>query len=193
MDENLTPEQERLTRWIDQALEPEEERALEASAEGLGNAQDEKAQAEAVGQLLRRHLPPSLDPPYPDFFQSQILKRIREAEAPSPKAKASGSFWQAIWGWFRSPVVAAATAAVTVAALAWFGWRPSGLGDPVGASQVVSAFSPELNVHTKSYYSEEAQATIIELEGLAPVSDAETIEAFVPPPSRPRIALAFQP
>ncbi len=75
-DQPLSPAEDHLTRWLDRtpgAIPPENLSPDEASRL--------QADTAALTSLLRTHVPVSTEPPYPDFFNSQILKKIRDEQA----------------------------------------------------------------------------------------------------------------
>jgi len=140
-------------------------------------SQAELRSIEALSSMLKAELPKKVEPQYPDFFNSQIIRRIerdeaRELHEASPAssgsaAEGSGSTAPAAAGpggffrWF--PWAAAATACAVAAFLALQG---GGSAAHSGGAVIASAYAPASTVQVKTWYSEEAEATVIDLVGL---------------------------
>ncbi len=153
------PEDHDLIRWLDGEMTPAER---ERYAARLAADPALKAEVEMMQQMsadLRAHLPAEMPVPYGDFFNSQIQVRIaqEEARALEPAGRPALS-WR---DWFRLPTLVAATAAVGIAAVMIWQQPPSGSG-----SVVLSTYAPNPNVQARAYHSDEAQATMLVLEGL---------------------------
>jgi hypothetical protein len=187
-DDPLTSSEVQLTRWLDHApgavppenLDPREAARL-------------RADAASVAELLRRHVPTSVEPPYPDFFNSQLLRKIRQEQAhelPQPTAR-SGGFWSSLAGLLRSPWVAAgATAAVTILAVATL--RSPGGVDASTGTRVLSVFSPEPNATARVQATRDQGAVIITLDGLEAFPADRNVVGVLHDDSRPLVA-SYQP
>ncbi len=160
-------EDELTTRWIDGELDTAGRAELDkAMPEG---AEAAKAEAEALRAALRAEFPAELEPPYAEFFNSQIQKRIREGEAeavaPVPAARPAS-----VWTWLRSPFTLGAAAAACLAIVAARNW---GGGD--GAKKpdpLVSAYAPDPTIKVvRAEYDAEVGATVILLSGLDRIPD----------------------
>jgi hypothetical protein len=163
-DPHLTPEEAALLRALDREGPPPADLPPDFSAH-----QQEHA---ALGELLRRTAAPEL--PYPDFFNAQLQRRIREEQVPAPAAPpARVSWFERI---FRSPWALAGAAAV-LAAVAWMGWDNGGAR---GGNQVISLFSPESRTAPEVFFSEEAEATVILLDSVEAYPADRAIVASVP-------------
>ena len=110
---------------------------------------------------MRAHLPAELPVPHPDFFNSQIQVRIAQEEASGARMLQPKS---AGWlSWLRVPSFATAlavTAAVVIAGVMI--WQ----GGETGQTVVLSTYAPDPGVQTRTFHSEEAQATVLMLDGL---------------------------
>ena len=71
-DEPISPQDSQMTRWIDALPDAPLPEGI-----NIDEASRERAAAAAVATLLRQHVPLRQDPPYPDFFNAQVLKKIR--------------------------------------------------------------------------------------------------------------------
>jgi anti-sigma factor RsiW len=162
-DDDLSAMDERLTRWIDGAMSEIERRDFERELESdpaRADWQKHKAGATALGSLLREHLPDRIEPPFPDFFNSQVLRKIRESQPSERRDSAARSI--AVIDWLKSRwLVAAAAAAVLVAIGA------VALGRKGQHTEVLSVYSPEPNATAHTWFSRSAHAAVIEVNGLA--------------------------
>jgi anti-sigma-K factor RskA len=148
-------------RWLDGELSPTERAAFE---QRLASDPELRAEAEAgrqLSQLLKRELPAEMPVPHADFFNSQIQVRLSQVEADERRtAKATPAGWLngLRWPWL---VGAAAAAVITIALL-----RTEG---PVSSSTdtlVRSTYAPNPKVVVSSFHSDEAEATVLMLDGL---------------------------
>ena len=174
--------EELITRWIDGELEPAEKAEFDKLfAEDSEFATRAKSEAAAVGDALRRELPASLEPPYPDFFNSQIQKRIREENAGGGvHGGATEPF--SVWSWLKSPFTLGAAAAACLALV-----LVRGGGDATSANPtVLTTYAPDPAVTVvKAEYDAEAGATVIMLTGLERIPDevdvgGRSIATYVP-------------
>jgi hypothetical protein len=184
-DDPISSTEVQLTRWLDNtpgATPPENMDPRESARL--------RADAEAVAALLRKHVPTSVEPPYPDFFNSQLLKKIRDEHGHAHPAAASeaGGFWPALGAWLRSPwLAAAATAAVAVLAVTT--WRPPGGGELASGTRVLSVFSPEPNATARIHTASDREAVIITLDGLEAFPSDRAVVGLFTDESRPLIAV----
>ena len=164
---NPEPNEELLTRWIDDDLFGQELIDFEASiADDREMFDAMRAEAKGLGNMMRANFASSVEPPYPDFFNSQIQKHIRDSNEGGLPGKAS--IGSQIWSWFRSPFTLAAAAAVALLLTV-------SRQQDESHSVVSSTFSPNPNVVATSFFSEDANATVIVLEGLDAIPDDREI------------------
>lgn len=179
-----------LTRWIDGQLTPEEAARVAQQLDAEPRLLRDKEEATHLRTLLRAHLPASAEPPSPEFFTSSVMEEIRrEAPAPRPAARRQSASWLS---WLRAPWFAPAASAA-VLALAFVIWRPA-KSEPA-ADLLVQAYTPDASITATAYYSEEAEATVIDLQNVT-VPDDREIKAFdvasaePPAPGEPQILFA---
>ncbi len=161
-----------LTRWVDGQLTPEETaRVAEQTAQSPELLRDKHA-ARQIGTLLREHLPVSLDPPSPEFFTSSIMEEIRRELPAAPARPVRPSRWE----WLRAPWFAplASAAAVAVAFVVW----DHRAAPAVAPGLLAQTYTPDPKVTASTYYSEEAEATVIDLQNLDAVPDNHEVRAF---------------
>lgn len=85
---SMKPSEETLTAWIDDALPPGERAHFEANLPA--EAEEERRQAQELGQLLRSHLkaPPLRNA---DFFTQSILSQIQPPASGNPAKHATAA------------------------------------------------------------------------------------------------------
>jgi hypothetical protein len=102
--------------------------------------------------------------PYSDFFNHQLSNRIKEEEeAPAPTAAEREALAESMFPRFMFFKKFAAFAAITVAAvfaILFF------INIKVGGSEIVSTYTPDPSLEAKTFYSDEADATVLLIEGL---------------------------
>jgi anti-sigma factor RsiW len=158
-----TPEQtnELITRWIDGTLDDVERAGLEAE---MGRNPALRAEAEAMqqlGSLLRANVTIEKPLQHADFFNSQIQERIAELQR-SEKRSSSASGGALGWlRWLRTPWAIAGAAAVIA-----LGLFISQMGSDDRNTQVHNHYTPNPNVRVESFHSNEADATVLILDGL---------------------------
>ncbi|HCN77844.1 MAG TPA: hypothetical protein DIT13_11705 [Verrucomicrobiales bacterium] len=148
-----------LIRWLDDELPPlERERFVtRMNADPIL-----RGEAEAMRELareLRAHLPKTLPVPHADFFNSQIQVRIAREENPSRASRTPAGSWLE---WFRLPGLALGAAAAALVFGATFAWQHESLKN----SLVLTTYAPDPGVTAQTWFSDDAQATVLMLDGL---------------------------
>jgi hypothetical protein len=162
-----------LLRWLDGEMNAAEKAAFESR---LAADPALKAEAELMQRLsadLRTHLPAEMPVPYADFFNSQIQVRLAQDENQQLSAPAAEGWF----GWLRKPWLtpAFAAAAIVMAALTmWQNGAPSEGTD----SLVNSIYVPNSAVQARAFHSDEAQATVLMLDGLEEMPADRKIVGF---------------
>ena len=170
---DLERNQQRLTRWIDGELDGDELREFEQALADDPQLAAAKAEAESLRQLLQSEMP-DRDIPNPEFFNSQIQRRIADESADTtrspPPASNSG-----ILSWFLSPFTLASAA--TVIALGLFALSQLPGGKPsTDHTSVASTYTPDKAIDARDFYSAAADATVIVLDGLSALPDSTEIK-----------------
>jgi len=174
---NLEDRQQQLTRWIDGELEGEALRAFEAAAAEDPLLLEAKVEADHLRQMLQSDMP-AREIPNPEFFNSQIQRRIADdLPAPTPSPASSSPTGGGIMSWFRSPFTLASAAAVVGLGLFALSHAP----DPGGSANadhtsVASTYTPDRQIDASHFYSDEADATVIMLDGLAALPDSTELK-----------------
>ena len=167
----MNRKEEIITRWIDGELN-EEDRAEfdELMKDDPEFCARGRQQAEGIGDAMRSEISNDVQPPYPDFFNSQIQKRIRQ-ESRQSSATNSASGFSVLW-WLRSPLTWGAAALFLIMLFSRNDQLSSGDG-----SYVVSTYAPDPKVKVeRAEYDDDAEATVIMLTGLDPIPDDVEIE-----------------
>ena len=180
-----------LTRWIDGQLTPEEAARVEQHLATDPQFLRDKQGAVHVRSLLRTHLPASVEPPSPEFFTSSVMEEIRREV---PAARSAPAKRESAWrAWLRTPWFAPVASAAVVALAFILFWRPNRINPSVDL--LAQAYTPDPSITATVYVSEEAEATVIDLQN-ATVPDNQNIEAFdvasadPPAPGEPQILFA---
>jgi hypothetical protein len=177
---NTKPDDELLALWLEDELEGEERLEVEAWIAGREDWIAWRRETREWKHLLRSALPSEQAPPACEFFEARIEQMVREENparrpenraAPRPSRGGSVKFWL--------PAAAAAGMAVCF----WAGTRvvSPGVSAPVPAPVARQAqpilYTPEQGVKARAFQSEDAQAMVIVLDGVAAIPDSEEITA----------------
>ncbi|HYF36363.1 MAG TPA: hypothetical protein VD994_13800 [Prosthecobacter sp.] len=149
-----------LIRWLDGEMSSAEREHFAARLESDPVLKAEAEAMRQLGETLRAHLPTEMPVPHADFFNSQIQVRLAQEEGQQRSASTNRTGWAA---WFRLPGFATAlTAAAAVVIAGVMIWQQGEKGESV----VLSTYTPNPGVQARTYHSQEAQATVLMLEGL---------------------------
>lgn len=150
-----------LIRWLDGEMNAAERASFTARLDADPALKAEAEFMQRMSADLRSTLPAEMPVPFGDFFNSQIQARISQ----EPRDLAEPETQRASWlDWFRLPgfsTIAAVTAAVVIAGVMILRQSP-----PSGDSVVLSSYAPNQGVQVNAYYSSDAQATVLMLNGL---------------------------
>lgn len=157
----MKPTEDQWTRWIDGDLSEPEETEMLAMVRDDAALQKDRDFFRHLSRDLRRSFPKEQAPPFPDFFNSQIQKRLREEVATESRA-ARVFQWPAWFSW-AFPLGAAAAIALTASQLGFFGGSRR--------SEITSTYTPDDGVLAETTYYPEAQATVVRMTGIEPLPD----------------------
>lgn len=158
------PDETDLTRYLDGEMDAAERAAFESSLAAHPELRTDLESMNLLGEVLRKNVAAEREVPHADFFNSQIQVRIAQEEIDRKRAAPAGAGGGWL-GWLRQPwFVAAATALVAVAAFVAWENRGSSAQD---TSIVLSTYTPNPTVQARAYHSEDANATVLLLDGLA--------------------------
>lgn len=167
---NTNPDEEMLALWLDDELTGEELAGVEAWA---GRNPEQIAAREEIRRWRRTiasALSATVEPPYPEFFNTRVLQAIREGAPAIVAPVARLPFWKA---WLM-PVTACAGMALAF----WVGSKTATAPqyDVAGAPKAIPVepvvYTPENGVDAEWFASAHASATVIVLRGVAAIPDS---------------------
>jgi hypothetical protein len=92
--------EELFVKWIDGKLSPDEKPQLQALMEEESEIEAELQELKSVVQRVKAEVPASVEPPYGDFFNSQLMRKVDlqiESQRPAKKAE---RWWKSLrWAW----------------------------------------------------------------------------------------------
>lgn len=157
-----------LIRWLDGEMTDSEIAAFEARLKDDPVLAKEANELSALSAGIRDHLPAEMRIPHADFFNSQIQVRIAQMDLDESRQKQTGniSLADSFISWIRQPWFATA-GAVALAVLGFVWMRPH--TQDTAHSLILSFYTPGLGVEASTYHDNEADATVLMLDGLEEV------------------------
>ncbi|MDB6074545.1 MAG: hypothetical protein JWO89_2185 [Verrucomicrobiaceae bacterium] len=158
---NTNHDEQELTRWLDGDMDAAQAASFEAR---LQSDPALRAEAEAMRQLcadVKTHFPKVPEMSHPDFFNSQIMERIAELDRAEIRQQEKRSPWL---GWLHRPWIVIAGAAALIMLVGQVMFQDNSTSD--GATTVQSTYAPNSNIQPRAYHSDDANATVLELDGL---------------------------
>jgi anti-sigma factor RsiW len=165
MDQNR--KEELLTLWMDEALSPDDRRELEPYLVEHPELEAEREEYLRLRNELRSVLSAEVEPPYPDFFNTHLMRQIREEERQErvvERAAAAG-----MWGWLKpwlAPAAAAAVVASFIAGKEFGGTKENAVAVVPTAEVAPVVYSSLSTVDVRTWESPDEGVTVIVLEGL---------------------------
>ena len=157
-----------LIRWLDGEMTDTEIAAFEARLKDDPMLSKEADVLRALSVDIRDHLPAEMRIPHADFFNSQIQVRIAQMDLDESRQKQTGntSLADSFLARMRNPWFATA-GAVALAVLGFVWMRPH--TQDTAHSLILSSYTPSLGVEASTYHDNEADATVLMLDGLEEV------------------------
>jgi anti-sigma factor RsiW len=92
--------EELIVKWIDGQLDSNEERQLSALFQEDPDLEKELQEMKALSESVSAEIPASVEPPYGDFFNSQLMRKVDlEIESRTPARKVE-RWWESFrWAW----------------------------------------------------------------------------------------------
>ena len=157
-----------LIRWLDGEMNDAERASFDARLKDDPVLAKEAGELRALSAGIRSHLPAQIQVPHADFFNSQIQVRIAQLDLDESRQNHFGnaSLANSFFAWLRKPWFATA-GAVALAVLGFVWMRPQ--AQDVEHSLILSSYTPGLGVEARTYHDNEADATVLMLDGLEEV------------------------
>ena len=99
--------EELFVKWVDGKLSSDEEKQLEVLIEADPSISDELESMKSLGQDLKSEIKSSVEPPYGDFFNSQLMRKVDLEVKSQQPAKKVERWWQSL-RWAGAPAGALA-------------------------------------------------------------------------------------
>lgn len=167
---NMKPDETTLALWLDDELTGSDLASVEAWAATQPEQLAAREEIRRWREMVTSNMAASIEPPYPDFFNSRVLQSIRE-QAPVPASpEKKPFFWKS---WFM-PIAACAGMAFAF----WAGMKTQSVPeiDVAGAPRAIPVdpvvYTPENGVNAEWFTSSEASATVIVLNGINAIPDS---------------------
>ena len=164
--------EELIVKWVDHRLSDEETNQLNQVMKQDDSLRIQLEEMAKLKSTIQSEIPDSVEPPYPDFFNSQLMRKIAlDVAAQQPKARVK-RWWQDLrWAW-------APTAALSLVLAFLAGKRMS---DPVQAPRVVdtslpSVYFSEENLQAEVISDADGDVSAILLSGLSALNDRGLFE-----------------
>lgn len=153
-----------LIRWIDGEMNETESARFEERLKQDPALSTEARKMRALSDTLRAHMPAEMRVPHADYFNTQIGVRITQMALDDARARTTTPGWSTqLMQWFRQPWFALAGAAA-LAVLCFMVMNPAG-SDSSG-SMILSSYTPNTHVQARTYHDQNADATVLMLDGL---------------------------
>ena len=159
------PDENQIVRWLDGEMDAAEKSDFETRLASDPVLRAEIESLSQLGDVLRKNIPADREVPHADFFNSQIQVRIAQEEMDRRRASVAPAESIGWPGWLRTPWFSAAATAI-VALFAFALWQNRGVVSS-DSSLVLSTYAPNPAVQARAFHSDEAQATVLMLDGLA--------------------------
>ncbi len=160
--DNKVPDEATLTLWMDGNLEGPALDEVELWVKDHPELLSQRHSIQAINEEIKAQIPNSTEPPYPDFFNQQIFRRI-EQETPltEVKEKPTVSLWQRLL---------LPTALAGMACCFFIGTQIGGQDGSSTPSHTAYIYTPDDSVSADLYTAAD-NSTIIVLEGLEDIPD----------------------
>jgi len=168
--------EELFVKWVDGCLSDEEQSQLDELFAADPELEAELTGAREVGSVLQKEMPKSVEPPYPDFFNSQLMRKVDLEIAAQRPAEKAARWWESFrWAW-----APAGALALVLAFFAGQRMSPQGGGGVAqnmpGENSDATAELPNVYFAEKSLTAEviadsEGEVSAIVVQGIAAIND----------------------
>ena len=144
--------EELFVKWVDGCLSDEEQRQLDELFADDPGLEAELKGAKEVSSMLQKEIPESVEPPYPDFFNSQLMRKVDLEIAAQRPAEKAARWWESFrWAW--------APAGALALVLAFFAGQRTVSQDTGGMANQVPAQKAETKEDLPNVYFAEKSLT----------------------------------
>lgn len=169
------PDETALTLWMDGELEGEALHKVEQWAQKHPELLAERDAIRAMNTEISEHIPSHVEPPYPEFFNQQILRQMHnEQTSESTAVKQKKGLWQ----WLTMPAVAIPVMAAAMALCFTIGTQYGSENMTSVVAQGSSVYTPDGGVSADMFQSTDSDSLIIVLDGLDDIPDDVEIVAL---------------
>lgn len=171
---NTNPDNQTLMLWLEDELHGAEATHVDSWAMDQPVWLEKREAARSWRGNLRQVIPAAQEPPYPDFFQSKLMRAIEESTSQA-SAQPTAVRVEAWWRKLLTPAIAAAAMAVCFVGGTWFGNPPVDRAKTaVNASPAKSLviYTPEEGVKAEFFESSPVDGPVIVLNGVAAIPDS---------------------
>ncbi|MDB4353862.1 hypothetical protein N9Z02_01020 [Akkermansiaceae bacterium] len=167
MNKEIT--EELMVKSVDNLLNTDEKSQLDALLSADPDLVSELEKMRVINSQVRNEIPSSVEPPYADFFNNQLMRKVElDKAARRPKEKAK-KWWQGLkWAW-----APAGAMALTLAFLAGQRLSPGGdvQGAAVASSNLPSVYFSEDSLGAEIVADADGNVSAIVVSGLTALSD----------------------
>lgn len=170
---NPNPDEQLLARWLDGEMDADERASFDARLKTDSALRAEAESLQSLRAAFQEGFPRIAEVPHADFFNSQIQQRIAELRRDEGKAApaAAGLSW---FGLLRPWILGAAAA--SCALIAVLQWPAASSGNV--STVVLSTYAPNTTVKTNTFHSNDANATVLMLDGLEAIPAEKKVVGF---------------
>jgi len=159
--------EELFVKWIDGQLTDDERAIVDAAVKDDPSLLQEMESIRGVGIQLKEHFPASEEPPYPEFFNTQLMRRIAEEEkAPARPAKKSPWWEKLSWGW-----IPASGLAMALAFFAGTKLQKSAAEEVRAVASLPSVYTSQDSHEAEVIANESGEVSLIVMKGLDAIGD----------------------
>lgn len=183
--------EELMVRWVDHDLSPDELALVEQRMSEDEGLRRDLHQSKRIAEVVRANVPNSVEPPYGDFFNSQLMRKVDLAKERKDSLRAGKPWWDVIrWSWV--PIGALAMAVSFLAGNRFA--RPAGgemtasalMKQEVITSTVVYSAGKDLEAKVVADASGEISAIVVNgLSALRDDFDSQTVSQISTPRNAP--------
>lgn len=170
---NPNPDEQLLARWLDGEMDADERASFDARLKTDPALRAEAESLQSLRAAFQEGFPRIAEVPHADFFNSQIQQRIAELRRDEGKTApaAAGLSW---FGLLRPWILGAAAASCALIALLQWPARTTGSASTL----VLSTYAPNATVKANTFHSNDANATVLMLDGLDTIPADKKVVGF---------------